>query len=165
MIRSAKILVPRSFNDTFVIHYNPRDFLSLRFYRLHSKKGKDTQLVAFLNSTLTVLVLETLGNKSLGQGVLDFFMADFLALKLPLVEGPEIDLAFREINRRAIENVWTEYGAQALPKSKPQPLPDRCALDNIIFDALGLTQGERDAVYEAVVKLVEARLKKAQSLG
>lgn len=33
-----------------------------------------------------------------------------------------------------------------------------------MFDALGLTQGERDAVYEAVVRLVEARLKKAGSL-
>ena len=42
--------------------------------------------------------------------------------------------------------------------------PDRCALDDIIFDVLGLTQGERDAVYEAVVNLVEARLKKARSL-
>jgi hypothetical protein len=43
--------------------------------------------------------------------------------------------------------------------------PDRRALDNIIFDALGLTQGERDAVYEAVIRLVEARLKKAESLN
>jgi len=39
------------------------------------------------------------------------------------------------------------------------------ALDDIVFDALGLTQGERDAVYEAVVNLVEARLKKAESLS
>ena len=42
--------------------------------------------------------------------------------------------------------------------------PDRQTLDNIIFDALNLTQGERDAVYEAVISLVEARLKKAGSL-
>ena len=38
------------------------------------------------------------------------------------------------------------------------------ALDALIFDALNLTQGERDGVYEAVVKLVEARLNKAKSL-
>lgn len=37
-------------------------------------------------------------------------------------------------------------------------------LDNITFDALNLTQGERDAVYEAVVNLVEARLKKEGSV-
>ncbi|MDE0325481.1 MAG: hypothetical protein OXN27_16335 [Candidatus Poribacteria bacterium] len=32
------------------------------------------------------------------------------------------------------------------------------------FDALGLMQGERDGVYEAVVNLVEARLRKVRSL-
>ena len=42
---------------------------------------------------------------------------------------------------------------------------DRRALDDVVFDALGLTAGERAAVYEAVVELVEARLNKARSLG
>lgn len=37
-------------------------------------------------------------------------------------------------------------------------------LDTIFFDILGLTQGERDAVYKAVINLVEARLKKAGSV-
>jgi len=41
---------------------------------------------------------------------------------------------------------------------------DRRTLDSIVFDALGLTQGERDAVYEAVINLVEARLSKAGSV-
>ncbi len=39
------------------------------------------------------------------------------------------------------------------------------ALDDMIFDVLELTQDERDAVYEAVVELVETRLKKADSLN
>jgi len=41
---------------------------------------------------------------------------------------------------------------------------DRRALDHVIFDVLDLTAGERDAVYEAVINLVEARLKKAGSV-
>ena len=41
---------------------------------------------------------------------------------------------------------------------------DRRVLDAIIFEALDLTQGERDGVYEAVVNLVESRLRKARSL-
>ena len=41
---------------------------------------------------------------------------------------------------------------------------NRRDLDAIIFDALNLTQGERDGVYEAVVNLVEARVRKARSL-
>ncbi|MDW8075851.1 MAG: hypothetical protein RMK00_08795, partial [Bacteroidota bacterium] len=42
--------------------------------------------------------------------------------------------------------------------------PDRRALDDVVFDVLGLTQGEREAVYEAVVALVRARLEKARSV-
>ena len=45
------------------------------------------------------------------------------------------------------------------------PSLDRRMLDEIIFDALDLTQGERNAVYEAVEELVEARLNKANSLN
>ena len=41
---------------------------------------------------------------------------------------------------------------------------NRRDLDAIIFDTLGLTQAEQDGVYEAVVNLVEARLRKARSL-
>ncbi|MDW8003183.1 MAG: hypothetical protein RMJ39_11170, partial [Deltaproteobacteria bacterium] len=42
--------------------------------------------------------------------------------------------------------------------------PDRRALDDVVFDVLGLTQGEREAVYEAVINLVRARLEKAKSV-
>ena len=41
------------------------------------------------------------------------------------------------------------------------PSPARMELDAVVFDALGLTQGERDAVYEAVIALVTQRLAKA----
>jgi len=42
--------------------------------------------------------------------------------------------------------------------------PDSRALDDVVFDVLGLTQGERQAVYEEVVELVRKRLEKARSL-
>ncbi len=47
---------------------------------------------------------------------------------------------------------------------KPARRYSRRALDCVIFDALGLTQGERDAVYEAVVELVRRRLEKGESV-
>lgn len=40
---------------------------------------------------------------------------------------------------------------------------DRRALDTIIFDALNLTKGERDGVYEAVIQLVTDRVEKAKN--
>lgn len=42
--------------------------------------------------------------------------------------------------------------------------PDRRALDEVVFDVSGLTAGEREAVYEAVVNLVRTRLSKAKSV-
>ena len=166
MTTASKILVPRSFNDTFLIHCNPNSYLSLRFYRLHLKRGKYAELVGFLNSTLVALFFETLGNKNLGQGVLDFFMADFLSMNIPVVEGADLELAYRNLNNRQIFDVRTEYGASMSDDGvlEVKPLIDRQQLDSVVFDALDLTQGERDGVYEAVVNLVEARLSKARSL-
>ncbi|MEK7728312.1 MAG: hypothetical protein AAB354_07840 [candidate division KSB1 bacterium] len=40
-------------------------------------------------------------------------------------------------------------------------LPDRKALDDIIFNELGLTQAERNEVYWSVAELVKQRLDKA----
>jgi ferredoxin-fold anticodon binding domain-containing protein len=57
-----------------------------------------------------------------------------------------------------------------LPKRATLPLEselrqlDRRALDEVVFDVSGLTAGEREAVYEAVVGLVGARLEKARSV-
>jgi len=47
---------------------------------------------------------------------------------------------------------------------EPNPLPDRKALDDIVFDALGLTEEERKEVYWAVAELVKNRLEKARSV-
>ena len=49
-------------------------------------------------------------------------------------------------------------------QSYPNPLPDRKALDDIVFDALGLTEDERKEVYWAVAELVKNRLDKARSV-
>jgi hypothetical protein len=47
---------------------------------------------------------------------------------------------------------------------EPNPLPDRKVLDDIVFDALELTEDERKEVYWAVCELVKNRLEKAKSL-
>jgi len=42
--------------------------------------------------------------------------------------------------------------------------PIRRQMDDVLFDILDLTSGEWEAVYEAVINLVETRLKKAGSV-
>lgn len=51
-----------------------------------------------------------------------------------------------------------------IAEQDPQPLPDRKALDDIVFDALGLTEEERKEVYRAVCQLVWDRISKAKSV-
>ncbi len=93
-------------------------------------------------------------------------MADFLAMQIPVVESQELERAYRKIKSRSIQSVEEEYGLSENEGGALtfRPLPDRKELDDIIFDAIRLTKGEREAVYEAVVRLVEERLQKASSL-
>lgn len=166
MLKGANIIVPRSFNDKYVIHSNPHEFLSLRFYRLHLRKGKLENIVAFLNSTLMIFYLETLGNKSLGLGVLDFFMEDFLKLKVPVIDNDIFRPYFETMKERQILDIWGEFGIDENEKTKSDRSimqNDRMEIDNFIFDAIRLTTSEREAVYEAIAEMVRNRLQKADS--
>ena len=51
-----------------------------------------------------------------------------------------------------------------IAQQEPNPLPDRKALDDIVFDALELTGEERKEVYRAVCQLVWERISKARSV-
>ena len=93
----------------------------------------------------------------MGQGAQKFETADAKQL---LIVNPDL-LPQGEGMAHLIADSGRE---NIMPISAEIYQPCRRALDCIIFDVLGLTQGERDAVYEAVVNLVEARLKKARSL-
>jgi hypothetical protein len=64
-------------------------------------------------------------------------------------------------------NTFTELGInprQPIRSQRPNPLPDRKALDDIVFDILRLTQEERNEVYWSVCELVKNRLEKARSV-
>ena len=167
MLHGSKILMPRSFNDTYVFYYNPHEYLSLRFYRLHLIKGDAAEWVALLNSSYMLFVIETLGNRSLGQGVLDFFMEDFLKLRIPIALNSSLKTVYMKLKNRPVNSVFTELGinpSRPVREQTPTPLPDRKALDDIVFDILGLTEGERREVYWAVCELVKNRIEKARSV-
>ncbi len=71
------------------------------------------------------------------------------------------------VTRREIPTIFTELGfdpSKPIREQEPNPLPDRKAIDDVVFDALGLTEDERREVYYAVAELVQARLEKARSV-
>lgn len=56
------------------------------------------------------------------------------------------------------------FASKPIREQEPDLLPDRKELDDIIFDELGLTEGERKEVYWATAELVQQRLQKAKSV-
>ena len=127
------------------------------------------QICACLNSTLTWLFIEILGRRGLGGGGVRILVEDLKTT--PLLIHPdsldseskqELKEAFAELTLHPVGEI-----RQEITKNDGEFFdvrPERRKLDAILFDAINLTQAERDAVYEAVIDLVQARLQKAGSL-
>jgi len=132
--------------------------LNKNFYGYVGERIDHELLWALLNFSFTFLYFE-LSSRKPGAGASGIGVRVANALKILDIDAINEDTkhnlrsAGQRLLDQPIQDIWDAVVQ-----------PDRCALDDIIFDVLGLTQGERDAVYEAVVNLVEARLKKARSL-
>ena len=151
-------IIPCGYREVFIVYQNNGVLVDKRLYELETDKGEF--ILACLNSSLYPLFLE-MQTRSYGGGggPIDATVYEITDLYLPKPSSfdssahEELIDIFKGMSRRTIETIHNEVNK-----------PDRRALDAIIFDALNLTQGERDDVYEAVVHLVEARLQKASSL-
>ena len=124
-------------------------YTSDNFQEIHIDSGLILPLCASLNSSLFQLMVNMAGRSNFGGGLLKIQTYEVSEL---LCVDPKT-FAFEDAAIFA-STAWEML----------EPSDDRRALDAIIFDALGLTQGERDGMYEAVVNLVESRLRKARSL-
>lgn len=135
-------------------------------------KSDDYSLKIFLNSTLAVFISEIFGRKNLGEGLLTTYGPDIkpmLCLMPSLLNFYPIDDIVRNLQKRKVLPIFTECGIDPnsdipITEQEPHPLPDRKALDDIVFDALGLTEDERKDVYRAVCQLVWERIRKAHSV-
>ncbi len=157
-----------SINDINRVYLNKHKILeSDKFYGItfHDNKWCMEKALS-LNATIYALFRELQGFHGMGQGV----------LKLPVRDVKEllfVDCQFNQINlewlNRNQESIFIECGIDPesnipIEQQEPNPLPDRAALDKIIFDALGLSDEERKDVYRAVCRLVWNRVSKAKSV-
>ena len=144
-----------AYNNRFGCFENVGDYFGDKRFFLIKFKEENLVTRAYLNSTIIPLLIETEGITNLGEGVI--YTNVYWLKTLPILEEScvenEIHQCYEAIKTREILPIFDEIQQ-----------PDRRALDALIFDALNLTQGERDAAYEGVIHLVEARLQKAQSL-
>ncbi|MBN2395506.1 MAG: Eco57I restriction-modification methylase domain-containing protein [Candidatus Atribacteria bacterium] len=121
----------------------------------------------YLNSTLYHFIEEVL-NREIGGGggprsVMVYEVNNSLVLNPDVLEFEKLEL------NREIKSIFIECGINPdseipIEEQEPNPLSDRKELDNIVFDALGLTEDERNEVYRAVCRLVWNRISKARSV-
>ena len=110
-------------------------------------------LCMFMNSTVFQLMVHTLGRENFGGGLLR--MVTHELARLPVLKAhltPKYD--DDEFSRIFDTDAWDVLN----------PSPERLEIDAAVFDVLGLTQGERDAVYAGVSELVGNRLRRARSV-
>jgi hypothetical protein len=119
------------------------------FQEVHPKHKDEYQLAVSANSSILQLSANIAGRANFGDGLMKvqtYEVADLMILDPTLLGEEDCRRVLAVADRLDLED------------------DDRRTLDSIVFDALGLTKGEREAVYEAVINLVEARLKKAGSV-
>jgi hypothetical protein len=127
--------------------------------------GGDVKLQNSVNSTVFGLISEILSRGGLGEGaksLMVYEVNNLLTLDPALMKTNHLLL-----KKRDLKSIFEECGINSdrpIREQKPNPLPDRKALDDIVFDILDLTQEERDEVYWAVCELVKNRLEKARSV-
>jgi hypothetical protein len=122
----------------------------------------ELKILTFLISTTFALFKELLARPPEGLGALQMKIYDYKNLP-----GMVINNKYNKILDYKPKPIFDELGFdpnKPIREQEPKPLPDRKALDDIVFDALGLTEEERKEVYWAVAELVQNRLKKARSV-
>lgn len=107
------------------------------------------ELCASLNATVSQMMFNTEGRGNFGGGLMKIQTYEIQNLRIvnpTLLSGIDVG-AFASAN-------WDVL----------TPSAERRQLDAAVFDALELTQGEREAVYEGVSELVGNRIRRARSV-
>ncbi len=166
----APILVSAKVGERYVVYLNIDRCLEdkILYGVIPKDKINTNRIVLMLNSVISRLFMELLSRQLTGsQAIADIDVNVWE--KVPLIDVNFIKASINdELFRRKIYSIFTELGfdpTKPIREQEPNPLPDRKALDDIVFDALGLTEQERKEVYWAVAELVKNRLDKARSVG
>ncbi|MEM4725046.1 MAG: hypothetical protein QXP01_08560, partial [Candidatus Hadarchaeum sp.] len=148
LIKANAVFVKEA-NETSAVFYNPHGLAA--DCRLYCAQLTKSQL-AYLNSPVGALLFEIYNRAVLGEGARSLMVADYNQVPCLIAEIRKADSLFEQVIEES-------------PRTFEFPIPPKWrALDEVVFDVLGLTAGEREAVYEAVVNLVRARLEKAKSV-
>jgi len=126
------------------------------FFIGYNLKYDKEAILAIMNSTFYFWQIEIMGRKNQGQGILNTYGPDYEYIRLPdltLFDIEKLKHAYRNLCLRDVYDFKDEVKQ-----------PDKQILDRIVFDALELTEGERQEIIESFISLVSLRISKASSL-
>lgn len=124
-------------------------FWSDNFQQIRSKKVSPLRLCVAMNTTLSQLMFNIGGRANFGGGLLK--IQAYETQNQTIVNPSLLPALDAELFASSDWDVLT-------------PSPERRHIDDAVFDALELTAGEREAVYEGVTKLVTNRKRRASSV-
>jgi len=143
------------------VHYNPYAVeLDHNFFEILANPEHEDFIGSYAFSVFGILFKEMFGRQyGGGSGPIKTDGIDIQ--QLLFINPNRISTDSLKAASQALRQISTIslYNVTDLKEKKPTQV-----LDNIIFDILGLTQDERDTVYEAVVELVRNRLEKDRSI-
>ncbi len=171
----SKILWWKSIGERYACFWNPDLFpTEQRNYFIYTERNIEMLLTCVLNSTIDRLFIETSAREMTGAYTIIELSVEQVRRKttfdprvLASKEMERLLEIFSQLMKRKLLGIFNECGFDGknpIRSQHPNPLPDRKALDDIIFDAIGLTKAERNEVYYAVCELVQNRLNKAKSV-
>ena len=163
------VMVKGPWNRHFVIINSAKAYCDQQLYEISFTINTVVPFRGYLcNTTLTGIFFELEGRRNFGEGILWLASYEIKNIRV-LRDVQEYYQPDQRILRRPVEDIFTECGIDPqsqvpIAEQEPNPLPDRKALDDIVFDALELTEEERKEVYRAVCQLVWERISKARSV-
>lgn len=179
--KPSHILLRQFFDKVFDFPMNPRRYftdhtfyyISLRdnlFEFSISVEERARRLAAFLNSTVGWLLIESVGRKNMGDGVLTCYGPEFNRMKIPpLGELASVVDPFMTLAQRPVESVFDELGVdendpETFSLARANVRADRRALDDAVFDVLGFDEEQRVRWYIDFLEAISQRLSKAKKV-
>ncbi len=156
--RPSNVFLCKAYGERFAQPFSDLPLLAdQRMYCLHPISDVDPELLsALLNATPTSLALESLGRASMGQGALEWTVADVATLPvLDIRRHPNpagLLACFAKLRVRCIGTVASEAGMQ-----------DRRALDRMLLTPWPTLAAMRERLSDALVASCAARKARAMS--
>ncbi|HWN68449.1 MAG TPA: hypothetical protein VNM90_12495, partial [Haliangium sp.] len=165
-VRPARLFMTKAYSARFVQHLASVPVVAdQRVYTIHPVPGPgagiDVELLAaVLNASFTAFAIESLGRASMGEGALEWTVAD--AASLPVLDPRRLApgqaalarQALSDMARRPIGDVASERAAR-----------DRARLDRAVSAAAPALAGMLDAIWDALIASVAHRRARARQGG